>query len=232
MGISKDSDRISAMFDGIASDYDRLNHILSFGTDIIWRKKMLRRACVAEGMKVLDIACGTGDMSFALASSGADVTGIDISAGMLEVAEAKKKKRRAGNVVFMNASAESIPFEDESFDVVTISFGIRNFDRRMHCLSEIFRVIRPGGKLLILEFAIPRNRVWRAIYGFYFRKLTPVVGEIVSGSRSAYEYLPDSVMEFPKYEDFCRELKDSGFSNTNYVSLTGGISVLYIGEKS
>ena len=221
--LSKNSEKISAMFNGIASDYDKLNRILSFGIDTLWRKRLVKdiesRIPVKEGKKqetkVLDIACGTGDLSFGLARHGFLVTGADISSGMLEIAKSKA----------------NLPFPDNSFDAATISFGIRNFDKREACLKEIKRVLAPGGVLSILEFAEPRNRIWRAVFNCYFLNITPVIGKMVSSDKSAYSYLPQSVRAFPKYEEFSEEISRAGFRNADYISLSGGIAVLYRAVK-
>lgn len=238
--LSKNSEKISAMFNGIASDYDKLNRILSFGIDTLWRKKLVKdiesRIPVKEGKKqetkVLDIACGTGDLSFGLARHGFLVTGADISSGMLEIAKSKAKNAGfASNPSFILASAESLSFPDNSFDAATISFGIRNFDKREACLKEIKRVLAPGGVLSILEFAEPRNRIWRAVFNCYFLNITPVIGKMVSSDKSAYSYLPQSVRAFPKYEGFSEEISRAGFRNADYISLSGGIAVLYRAVK-
>lgn len=240
--ISTDASKISSMFDGIAADYDKLNHILSFGTDIMWRKSLVRQFKrekfpsngTGDAVQVLDIACGTGDLSFELSRHGFSVEGVDISDGMLDVARSKAEAFRSGHLlcpVFSHASAESLPYGDGTFDAVTISFGIRNFNNRRGCLSEIYRVLKKGGVLYILEFAEPRFALWRAVYGFYMMNILPLIGAAVSGDRNAYSYLPHSVKVFPKYDRFCDELSGAGFAETSWKSYSGGIAVLYKAHK-
>jgi len=235
ISLKKDRETISNMFDGIAKNYDLLNRLLSFGIDVLWRKKLVRHIKKSGSGNILDLACGTGDLTRALYKKGFVVTGLDISGNMLEVA--KKKLSRVGEKAgvkipeFILGSAEEIPFGEESFDAVTISFGIRNFDNRDKCLDDIFRVTRKGGALYILEFAMPKNRIWRAFYLFYFKNILPLIGRIVSKDNIAYSYLPDSVICFPQYEKFCGEMKSAGFSNVKYLKCTGGIALLYIAEK-
>lgn len=253
-GPAKDTEVISGMFDGISSEYDKINHILSLGVDVSWRKRLVRALRqISTGNDVLDLACGTGDSMLALLKSDFNVTGADISDGMLAVARKKidlylKKSRIEGlndtagvqgNAKsikgafpqLINASADNLPFEDESFDAVTISFGIRNFDNRAKCLKEIYRVLKRDGKLVILEFATPRNKIWRAVYLFYFKNILPFVGGMLSKNRAAYEYLHSSVMSFPAYSDFLAEFDVAGFVKNGYSSLSGGIALLYEAEK-
>lgn len=240
--ISTDASKISSMFDGIAADYDRLNHILSFGTDILWRKSIVRKLVsekslsfgVGKDVRVLDIACGTGDLSFELSRQGFSVEGVDISDGMLDVARSKAEVFKCSHhscPVFSHASAESLPYGDGTFDAVTISFGIRNFNNRKGCLHEIYRILKKGGVLYILEFAEPRLRLWKAVYGFYMMNILPLIGAAVSGDRNAYSYLPHSVKAFPKYDRFCEELSGAGFAETSWKSYSGGIAVLYKAYK-
>lgn len=231
--LSKNEKRISAMFNGIASDYDRLNHILSFGIDHLWRHHATSEisASIKAGSRILDIACGTGDLSAGLAKKGFEVVGIDIAENMLHIAEKKLSSRNfLCTPAFIRASAENIPFEDDSFDAVTIAFGIRNFDNRDKCLKEISRVLRKGGLLRILEFAEPRNRLWKAVFNTYFMRISPLIGKAVSKDKEAYLYLPESVRAFPKYENFCNELS-ADFSNPEYDVLSGGIALYYKAYK-
>ncbi|MDD2595501.1 MAG: bifunctional demethylmenaquinone methyltransferase/2-methoxy-6-polyprenyl-1,4-benzoquinol methylase UbiE [Bacteroidales bacterium] len=232
--ISKESSVISKMFNDIADKYDLLNHTLSFGIDKLWRKKLIRQLRKSGAVNVLDLACGTGDLTIALAENGCNATGMDIADKMLLIAEKKagKRVRKISRLPsFLNGSAEDIPFEESSFDAVTISFGIRNFDNREQCLEQIYRVIKPGGGLYILEFAIPENKIWKALYLFYFKNILPLIGRMVSKDRSAYSYLPESVMGFPQYEAFSAELGSSGFKDVTYAKCSGGIALLYIAKK-
>jgi len=229
--LNKDAKVISGMFDSIASKYDRMNHGMSLGIDRQWRRSFLRKLSkeMAPGAAVLDLACGTGDLTKALAQKGFAVTGLDISAEMMEVGKVKCRDLDP-QPQFVLGSAEQIPFPDASFDAVTIAFGLRNFDHRAECLQEIRRVLKPGGRLAVLEFAVPKNPLWRALYLFYFKHAMRLVGKAV-GSGSAYGYLVDSVLAFPRYETLCREFEAAGFTRVRYDTYSGGIACGYFACK-
>ncbi len=225
--INKERTTIAAMFNNIASSYDFINHVLSFGIDKIWRKKLLKKVLKSKPQNALDVACGTGDISLALNKRGVKVTGLDIARGMLEIAKVKANKKKIEPIEFILASADSIPFPNNSFDLVTIGFGIRNFENRAEALSEIKRVLKEDGELAILEFATPRNIIWRKLFNFYFLTILPFAGKIISGDKYAYHYLPSSVATFPQYGQFAAELEHIGYSNIEFKSLTGGVAILY-----
>lgn len=242
--LNKDSNSISSMFDGIAPKYDSINHILSLNIDKLWRKKLgkfIQKSTkhLSRTPEILDIACGTGDSSIALYKRGFNVTGVDISQQMLNIAirkneklnHCKKLQKQVCLPKYIKSSAELLPFKDSSFDAITISFGIRNFNNREECLKQIFRVVKQDGTIGILEFAKPSNCVIRFIYNIYFNNILPFVGGIVSKDKSAYKYFTESVNEFPKFNDFCKELEDVGFKNVSYKKLSFGICVLYSGYK-
>ncbi len=228
-------DSIASMFNSISARYDLLNHLLSFGVDRFWRRAVVRRIQAEKVVNVLDIACGTGDLTIALWKKGLNVTGVDIAEKMVEIA---KKKSSVLNISekaapqYIIAPAESLPFGHNSYDAVTIGFGIRNFEDRKKALSEIKRVLRPGGFLAVLEFSTARNPVWRKIFCFYFFKILPIIGRIISNDSQAYRYLPESVRKFPTPAEFCEELKISGFEKLSAISKTGGIAVTYFGYKT
>ena len=229
--IDKNPKIISGMFDSIASKYDRMNHGMSLGIDRLWRRRFVRRLSRSFGRRpvaVLDLACGTGDLTKAMAKRGWPVTGLDISAEMMEVGKVKCAGLDPAPV-FVMGSAEAIPFADGSFDAVTIAFGLRNFDHRAQCLKEIRRVLKPGGRLAVLEFAVPKNRIWRAVYLFYFKHAMSLMGRLI-GRADAYGYLVDSVLDFPRYEALCDEFTTAGFTSVRYTSYTGGIAVAYLAE--
>ncbi len=229
--LNKSRETISSMFDSIAPVYDRLNHLLSFGIDRSWRRRLVRAVssfCALRGgeVKVLDMACGTGDVSIALRRKGLDVVGADISENMLALA-----RKKAPGIDFRYGDASELPFADGSFDAVTIAFGIRNFDKRAQCIRELHRVLKDGGMLAIAEFSIPRNRLWRGIYTLYFKNILPAIGRLVSKQAYAYSYLPESSFDFPAPEKFRAELSEGGFRAVTARSMTGGVSYLYIGRK-
>ena len=211
------------MFDSIAPVYDRLNHLLSFGIDRSWRRRLVR---AVSSFCALSMACGTGDVSIALRRKGLDVVGADISENMLALA-----RKKAPEIDFRYGDASELPFADGSFDAVTIAFGIRNFDKRAQCIRELHRVLKDGGMLAIAEFSIPRNRLWRGIYTLYFKNILPAIGRLVSKQAYAYSYLPESSFDFPAPEKFRAELSEGGFRAVTARSMTGGVSYLYIGRK-
>lgn len=227
---------IEKMFDGIAPSYDRLNHVMSLGVDKSWRRRSLKHVVdKSHPQRILDIACGTGDYSMAVAREmcpGGSLTAMDISEGMLGVMRRKLAARRFPVPVdVMVGDSEAMGFADGSFDVVTIAFGIRNFERRETALREISRVLRSGGRLVILELSTPRNKVLHAIYGLYFNKLMPLIGGRMSGDRVAYRYLPASVEAFPAPDTWMRTMRDCGFTDVRHRAYTLGLCRLYVGIK-
>ncbi|MCL1974261.1 MAG: ubiquinone/menaquinone biosynthesis methyltransferase [Bacteroidetes bacterium] len=224
---------MAAMFNSIAAVYDRVNRITSFGLDGYWRNRLIGILKERGSRQALDIACGTGALSWAINRKlQIPVTGLDLSAQMIHEAEKKKGQKMAPHTsppVFREGCAEKLPFADQSFDAVTIAFGIRNVEDRAAALSETNRVLKSGGSLLILDFGRPDHPVWRFVFRCYFFGLLPLIGYWVSGNKEAYRYLPRSVDHFPKPADFCRELTASGYSHTSYISYTGGVAILYSG---
>lgn len=222
---------ISSMFNTISGKYDILNHLLSFGTDIYWRRTMVRMIKQRNKKEVLDIACGTGDLTLALWKEGMNVTGLDIAEKMVEIARKKSARFDRGKrdiPRYIISSASDLPFNNSTFDAVTISFGIRNFEDRKRALNEIKRVLKPSGLVAIMEFSTPGNRFWRFLFGFYFNKVLPLAGKIISRHSQAYSYLPESVSNFPVPEKFSVELRESGFTNLTVRSLTGNIAIIYL----
>ncbi len=224
--LKKDRETISGMFNAIAGKYDFLNHLLSFGIDRWWRRKLVKAVTGSGASEVLDVASGTGDVAIALDRKGIAVIGVDISERMLDIA-----RKKAPHITFLTGDASCLDFPDNSFDAVTIAFGIRNFDKRPDCIRELLRVLKPGGLLAIAEFSIPGNRLWKALYSFYFLRILPVIGRIVSGQKGTYSYLPESSFDFPAPELFCNELAEGGFRDISFRPMTGGISILYKGYK-
>ena len=273
-------EKIQEMFDGIAGDYDRLNHIMSLGIDRSWRRRAIKeivrkgeyrqpagQGCVkaagqstehgawkaagqegagngagqsaaasSAAQEILDIACGTGDFSIAIARAmapGSRVTGLDLSEGMLAV---MRSKLAAGGlddrVTCVQGDSEAMPYADASFDCVTIAFGIRNFEHREVALREILRVLKPGGKLVILELSVPANPVVRWFYKLYFTGLLPVIGGKVSGDIAAYRYLPASVLNFPGKDEWMAMMRACGYAGVRHKAFTLGICRMYVGLKS
>lgn len=225
---------IRTMFDKIAADYDKLNHILSLNIDKIWRRKAVRELVGDKpDAKVLDVACGTGDFTIAIAKSlspSGEVTGIDISEEMMRVG--RKKIAEAGlSAELISGDCEALPFDGNTFDRISVGFGVRNFEHIDVGLSQMLRVLKPGGRLVILELSIPTNPVVRWGYKLYFLKILPAIGGLISGSRGAYRYLPESVVNFPAPDKFAGMMKTAGFDNVRHKSLTFGICRMYIGEK-
>ncbi|MBC7537996.1 MAG: bifunctional demethylmenaquinone methyltransferase/2-methoxy-6-polyprenyl-1,4-benzoquinol methylase UbiE [Bacteriovorax sp.] len=222
------------IFNEIASTYDLLNHTLSFGIDIYWRKKLLKHLPQKDSINALDLATGTGDVPLTLVSDPRikKITGIDLSKGMIDIGVAKVKKKGLEKKIFlMLGDGVNIPAGDNAFDLTTISFGIRNFSDPQKSLHDIHRVLKPDGRLMIMEFAIPKNPIIRAIYFFYFRYLLPKIGNLVSKHKDAYTYLNQSVEEFPYGENFLALMRNAGFKNLKMQPLTFGIAMLYIGDK-
>jgi demethylmenaquinone methyltransferase/2-methoxy-6-polyprenyl-1,4-benzoquinol methylase len=226
---------IRKLFDNIAPDYDRLNHILSLNIDKGWRKKAVREiADVDKSLKVLDVACGTADFTIEIAKKIApesEVTGVDISEGMMAIGREKIKKAGVSADLSV-ADCEALPYQDNTFDRISVGFGVRNFENLEIGLSEMFRVLVPGGKLVILELSIPSNAFIRWCYKLYFLKILPTIGGLVSGNRGAYEYLPASVLRFPTPDKFVEMMKAAGFSPVEHTQMTFGICRMYIGRKS
>ena len=225
---------IRKLFDNIAPDYDRLNHILSLNIDKGWRKKAVRQiADQKRPMKVLDVACGTADFTIEIAQKvapGSIVTGGDISEGMMAVGKEKIKKAGVSAELYI-ADCEALLYEDDTFDRISVGFGVRNFEHLEIGIKEMFRVLRPDGKLVILELSVPSNPVIRWCYKLYFLKILPAVGGLVSGERGAYEYLPASVLRFPPPEQFVQILKAAGFNSVEHIPLTFGICRMYVCKK-
>ncbi len=204
------------------------------GIDIYWRNKLLKNVQKKSHLNALDLATGTGDLALTLSKNDhiENVLGMDLSEGMISVGRTKiNEKGLSEKIQFQIGDACNIPLEDNSYDLVTISFGIRNFPDPQKSMREIMRVLRPGGRLLILEFGLPKNFIVRSVYFFYFRHLLPFVGNLISGHGDAYTYLNETVEDFAYGEDFANWMKEAGFKNVSYEELTFGISNLYKGDK-
>ena len=226
---------VREMFSGIATKYDFLNHFLSANVDKRWRRlvsEKLKDVLEKPNAQVLDVACGTGDLSVELQKSGkAKVFGTDFCRPMLEIA-ADKNAKIAQNIPYIEADGMNLSFADQTFDAVTIAFGLRNFSNWQNGLIELHRILKTGGKLVILEFSTPVIPGFRQAFQFYFSNVLPRIGGAVSGSRGAYEYLPDSVSKFPDQKNLAKMMNETGFSAVEYKNLTGGIAAIHSGTKS
>jgi len=226
---------VEAMFSSIARWYDFLNHFLSLGLDITWRKKAAARLGPAlAGGAILDLACGTGDLSIAIARAGkaALITGGDFSEPMLAIARAKAARLKLdGRIILEKADALNLHYPDGAFDGVTCAFGVRNFADLDLGLSQMARVTKPGGRLVILEFTTPSNRLAGALYRFYFTRVLPLLGGLISGNRGAYQYLPDTVYAFPSPPELARRIERAGFGAVEFTPLTFGICGIHSAVK-
>lgn len=225
--------QVEAMFDNISGKYDFLNHFLSFSLDKYWRRSAIELLKGDRPEMLLDVATGTGDMvKAALRLAPSKITGIDLSEGMLQVARKKKFPSSKNTLIeFVKGDSEDLPFPDQSYDAVTVAFGVRNFENPVKGLSEMLRVLRPGGKLVVLEFSKPVVFPFAQIYRFYFRYILPFFGKMLSKDKSAYSYLPESVSLFPEGNRFVDLLDEAGYRECHFRPLTFGVVTLYTGIK-
>lgn len=232
--LNKKSDNVAAMFNSIAAKYDFLNHFLSLGIDKLWRRRLVKQLAKSNPAQVLDIATGTGDLAIQLANHHqlVNITGVDISENMLNIGRDKIWKRKLEErIKLKQANSMNLPFADSEFDAAMVAFGVRNFEDLSKGITEIHRVLKDGGSLYVLEFSMPSKFPMRNLYRFYFRKVLPFVGGMVSGSKSAYTYLPESVFAFPEKEKFVEIMANAGFKNCSYKRLTFGVASIYVGSK-
>lgn len=227
-------EQVTAMFNNISGTYDFLNHFLSLGIDIIWRRMAIKELATIQPKTILDVATGTGDFAFESISilKPEKIIGVDISEGMLEVAKKKIKERNLGDVFSVQlGDSEGLNFEDSTFDAITVAFGVRNYEHLEKGLSDMLRVLKPGGKIVILEFSKPRVFPVKQLYHFYFKYVTPFFGKLFSKDKRAYTYLNESVIAFPDGQAFTQLMEKVGYQNTKHRSLTFGISAIYTGIK-
>lgn len=225
--------QVAEMFNSIAHRYDFLNHFLSFGIDVYWRKKAVKELKKLQPQKILDVATGTGDFAITTYNilKPKKIIGIDISGGMLALGEKKMADKNLSNFIeLMLGDSETINFEDDTFDAVTVAFGVRNFENLEKGLFEIMRVIKPGGKLVVLEFSQPRG-VIKKLYQFYSYYVCPFFGKLFARNKDAYSYLNKSVLAFPERENFINIMQKTGFTNTYFKTLTAGVCCIYCGSK-
>lgn len=226
-------EQVAEMFDNISHKYDFLNHFLSLGTDIRWRRKAISLLKENDPRQILDIATGTGDFAIeALRLNPDKVIGVDISEGMLEIGRHKlQRKGLSDRIELVSGDSENLQFDDNKFDAVIVAFGVRNFEDLQKGLRNMNRVLKPGGMVVILEFSKPGTFPFRQLYQFYFRWILPKIGRLISKDNAAYSYLPDSVGAFPDGKEFLEILDKTGFQQTQCKPLTLGISSIYTGIK-
>ena len=232
--IGKDKkDFVQTMFDKISFKYDFFNHLATFYIDKYWRYQFIRKLNVKTEMNVLDIATGTGDVIIKICSKNKDINGIgfDCSQNMLEMAKNKSKKKKIVNLKYIHGYAEKLPFESNSIDIITISFGMRNFSNYEDALKEINRALKPNGTLAILEFCRPKNSLFQKLFSFYFNNIIPIIGKILTGEK-LFDYLPESVNNFFSKNELLEKIESFGFKNTYAKNLTFGICSIIIGSKS
>lgn len=233
-GVRSKKQQVAEMFDQIAFRYDFLNRFLSGGIDIYWRKKAIAQLKPLDPKNILDVATGTADLALTANKylQAETITGIDISNGMLELGRRKIEKAGLSHKIkLIQADSEALPFPNDHFDAVTVAFGVRNFENLNTGLKEMFRVLKPGGRLVILEFSKPRQPMFKGFYQWYMNKVTPSLGAMVSKNREAYQYLNDSVKAFPEGEALRQILQDCGYADTAVHPLSFCISSIYSGIK-
>ena len=226
-------EQVEQMFDGIAHRYDFLNRLLSFRIDVMWRNKVIRRLQPHQPKRILDVATGTADLAIALTKlHPSEIVGLDLSAQMLEMGQKKiNDKQLNSRITLVKGDSENLPFQDNSFDAITVAFGVRNFENLSKGLAEINRVLKPGGQFLILEFSKVKMFPFKQLYHFYFRYVTPFVPKLFSNDDKAYTYLPNSVEVFPEGEQMCVILQQAGFKQPQCTSLSLGIASIYQSSK-
>ncbi len=229
-------EQVAEMFDNIAHSYDFLNHFFSLGIDKIWRKKALQILKKENPTSILDVATGTGDFALQGIKNGVPatgkITGLDISNGMLEIGRKKISKRDLGDRIEMvQGDSENLPFEDNTFDATMVAFGVRNFQNLSAGLKDMNRVIKPGATCVVLEFSKPKKFPIKQIFGFYFKRIMPALGKLVSKDSRAYTYLPESVDAFPEGSAFIEIMHECGYQNCQQKMLFGGVASIYWGKK-
>ncbi|WP_270353530.1 demethylmenaquinone methyltransferase [Microbacterium testaceum] len=227
--LGKDPQRVSGMFDQVAAAYDRTNSVLSLGNDRLWRVATLRAVAPQRGERILDLAAGTGTSSMAFVPSGAHVVAADFSRGM--IAEGRRRHGNVPNLEFVQANATDLPFADGEFDAVTMSFGLRNVDDPRRALRELRRVTRPGGRIVVCEFSHPPSRVFNGLYRFYNDRVLPIVAKAVSSNAEAYDYLNESIRDWPDQPTLAGWMRDAGWDDVAYRNLSLGIVALHRGIR-
>jgi len=226
--------KVNDLFAAIARRYDLLNDLQSFGLHRHWKHRVVDLAAARPGHRVLDVCCGTGDIALALARGGAEATGLDFSRAMLEIAENRRLKNTqsdAANPKFIQGDAQQLPFPDNSFDAVTVGYGLRNLASWETGVTEMFRVAKPGGRLVVLDFGKPSNALWRAIYFAHLKMTVPLLGWLFCGNADAYAYILESLKHYPAQEGVAAKMRELNLSNVRVINLLGGAMAINYGEK-
>jgi len=223
--------KVNDLFAAIARRYDLLNDLQSFGLHRRWKRRVAALAAAAPGTRALDLCCGTGDIAFALARSGAETTGLDFSEKMLEVAAARHFKSSISNLTFIQGDAQQIPFPDNSFDIVTVGYGLRNLASWERGLDEMFRVARPGARLIVLDFGKPQNTLWRSLYFTHLKISVPLIGWLFCGNAQAYAYILESLKHYPAQLGVAEKMRELKLVNVSVINLLGGAMAINYGEK-
>ena len=227
--------KVNDLFAAIARRYDLLNDLQSFGLHRRWKRRVASLAGAAPGARALDLCCGTGDIAFALARCGAETTGLDFSPEMLEVAESRRRKAnrksQIANLKFLEGDAQQIPLPDNSFDIVTVGYGLRNLESWEHGLDEMFRVARPGARLIVLDFGKPPNALWCKLYFTHLKMSVPLIGWLFCGNAQAYAYILESLNHYPAQLGVAERMRDLKLANVRVINLLGGAMAINYGEK-
>ena len=230
--------KVSDLFAAIARRYDLLNDLQSFGLHRCWKRRVVELAAVRPGQRALDVCCGTGDIALALARGGPEVTGLDFSQAMLEIARARSQRSEVSDrksevhaPIFLQGDAQQLPFPDNSFDAVTIGYGLRNLSSCETGLREMLRVARPGGRLVVLDFGKPPNALWRAIYFAHLKIFVPLMGRLFGGNAAAYAYILESLKHYPAQQGVAAKMRELNLSNVRVINLLGGAMAINCGEK-
>jgi demethylmenaquinone methyltransferase/2-methoxy-6-polyprenyl-1,4-benzoquinol methylase len=226
--------KVNDLFAAIARRYDLINDLQSFGLHRLWKRRVVKLAAVQSGNRALDLCCGTGDLALALAQRGAETTGLDFSPQMLEVAENRRLqnlKLKTQNLKFIQGDAQQIPFPDNSFDIVTVGYGLRNLTSWERGLDEMFRVAKPGARLIVLDFGKPANALWRALYFAHLRCSVPLIGLLFCGNASAYAYILESLKHYPAQLAVAEKMRGLKLANVRVINLLGGAMAINYGEK-
>ncbi|HWU28177.1 MAG TPA: class I SAM-dependent methyltransferase [Microbacterium sp.] len=227
--LGKDPSHVSGMFDQVAAGYDRTNTVMTFGNDAFWRAATTRAVAPKRGERILDLAAGTASSSASLAGSGAQVVAADFSPGML--AEGRRRHGHLPNITFVEADATNLPFKDGEFDAVTMSYGLRNVQEPKKALAELFRVTKPGGRIVINEFSTPPGKLFRGLYRFYNAQVLPKVARLAGTNGDAYDYLNESIRDWPDQRTLAGWIREAGWTDVEYRNLSFGIVALHRGRK-